>query len=414
MDFADTQDETAFREKARGFLAENAENKANAKRTNGTGWNKDEALAAAQLWQAKKFDAGFAGLTMPTEYGGQGLSPIMQVIYHQEEADYVTPRGVYEIGLGMCIPTMFAYATEAQKQRFAKPALRGEEIWCQLFSEPAGGSDLAGLRTRAERDRNADDADWVINGQKIWTSGAQFSDYAILVARSDFDVPKHKGLTFFFLSMKSPGIEIRPIKQVSGAANFNEVYFTDVRIPDSQRLGAVGEGWKVSLTTLMNERFAVGIAPAPDFEEVFDLVRNTELEDGPALDNALVRDRLADWYVRQQGLRNAHFRTMTALSKGGTPGPESSINKVVSAVKYQDISFFGTDMQEMAGIITDPEIAAMDGLFQTGVLSSPGYRIAGGTDEILRSIIAERVLGLPQDVRLDKEGAFRDLPTGQD
>jgi alkylation response protein AidB-like acyl-CoA dehydrogenase len=309
---------------------------------------------------------------------------------------------------------MFAYATEAQKQRFAKPALRGEEIWCQLFSEPAGGSDLAGLRTRAERDGNADDADWVINGQKIWTSGAQFSDYAILVARSDFDVPKHKGLTFFFLSMKSPGIEIRPIKQVSGAANFNEVYFTDVRIPDSQRLGAVGEGWKVSLTTLMNERFAVGIAPAPDFEEVFDLVRDTELEDGPALDNALVRDRLADWYVRQQGLRNAHFRTMTALSKGGTPGPESSINKVVSAVKYQDISFFGTDMQEMAGIITDPEIAAMDGLFQTGVLSSPGYRIAGGTDEILRNIIAERVLGLPQDVRLDKEGAFRDLPTGRD
>jgi alkylation response protein AidB-like acyl-CoA dehydrogenase len=283
-----------------------------------------------------------------------------------------------------------------------------------LFSEPAGGSDLAGLRTRAERDGDGDDADWVINGQKIWTSGAQFSDYAILVTRSDFDVPKHKGLTFFFLSMKSPGIEIRPIKQVSGAANFNEVYFTDVRIPDSQRLGAVGEGWKVSLTTLMNERFAVGIAPAPDFEEVFDLVRDTELEDGPALDNALVRDRLADWYVRQQGLRNAHFRTMTALSKGGTPGPESSINKVVSAVKYQDISFFGTDMQEMAGIITDPEIAAMDGLFQTGVLSSPGYRIAGGTDEILRNIIAERVLGLPQDVRLDKVGAFRDLPTGRD
>lgn len=283
-----------------------------------------------------------------------------------------------------------------------------------MFSEPAGGSDLAGLRTRAERDGDADDADWVINGQKIWTSGAQFSDYAILVARSDFDVPKHKGLTFFFLSMKSPGVEVRPIKQISGAANFNEVYFTDVRIPDSQRLGAVGEGWKVSLTTLMNERFAVGIAPAPDFDEIFDLVRDTELEDEPALDNAVVRDRLADWYVRQQGLKNAHFRAMTALSQGGTPGPESSINKVVSATKYQDISFFGMDMQEMAGIITDPEIAAMDGLFQTGALSSPGYRIAGGTDEILRNIIAERVLGLPQDVRVDKEGAFRDLPTGRD
>ena len=408
MDFSDTQNEAVFRQKARVFLGANAELKAEAKRNMATGWNKDEALIAAQDWQAKKFDAGFAGLSMPTEYGGQGLSPIMQVIYSQEESNYVVPRGVYEIGLGMCIPTMVAYATEKQKQRYSKPALRGEEIWCQLFSEPAGGSDLAGLRTRAEKDGD----DWVINGQKIWTSGAQFSDYAILVARSNFDVPKHKGLTFFFLSMKSAGIEVRPIKQVSGASNFNEVFFTDVRIPDSQRLGAEGEGWKVSLTTLMNERFAVGIAPAPDFDEIFDLVRNTELEDGPALENALVRDRLADWYVRQQGLKNAHFRTMTALSRGGTPGPESSINKVVSASKYQDISLFGMDIQEMAGAITDPEIAPMDGLFQTGALSAPGYRIAGGTDEILRNIIAERVLGLPQDVRLDKDGAFRDLPTG--
>ena len=408
MDFSDTQNEAVFREKARVFLSANAELKAEVKRNMATGWNKDEALAAARDWQAKKFDAGFAGLTMPTEYGGQGLSPIMQVIYSQEESNHVVPRGVYEIGLGMCIPTMVVYATEKQKQRYSKPALRGEEIWCQLFSEPAGGSDLAGLRTRAEKDGD----DWVINGQKIWTSGAQFSDYAILVARSNFDVPKHKGLTFFFLSMKSAGIEVRPIKQVSGASNFNEVYFTDVRIPDSQRLGAEGEGWKVSLTTLMNERFAVGIAPAPDFDEIFDLVRNTELEDGPALENALVRDRLADWYVRQQGLKNAHFRTMTALSRGGTPGPESSINKVVSASKYQDISLFGMDIQEMVGAIIDPEFAAMDGLFQTGALSSPGYRIAGGTDEILRNIIAERVLGLPQDVRLDKDGAFRDLPTG--
>ena len=332
------------------------------------------------------------------------------MIYNQEEANYIAPRGVYEIGLGMCIPTMLAYATESQKQRYAPPALRGEEIWCQLFSESAGGSDLAGLRTRAERDGD----DWVITGQKIWTSGAQFSDYAILVTRSDFDVPKHKGLTFFFLSMTSPGIEVRPIKQMSGAANFNEVYFTDVRIPDSQRLGAVGDGWKVSLTTLMNERFAVGVAPPPDFDEIFDLVRDTELEDGPALDNAMVRDRLADWYVRQQGLKNAHFRTMTALSRGETPGPESSINKVVSAYKYQEVSFFGMEMQEMLGIITDPDIVAMDGLFQIGALSSPGYRIAGGTDEILRNIIAERVLGLPQDIRVDKDVAFRDLPTGRD
>jgi alkylation response protein AidB-like acyl-CoA dehydrogenase len=410
MDFTDTAEESEYRAKARSFLKENAEPKSSGKRNLASGWNKDEALGAARAWQARKAAGGFAGITMPTEYGGQGLSPILQVIYNQEEANYIAPRGVYEIGLGMCIPTMLAYATESQKQRYAPPALRGEEIWCQLFSESAGGSDLAGLRTRAERDGD----DWVITGQKIWTSGAQFSDYAILVTRSDFDVPKHKGLTFFFLSMTSPGIEVRPIKQMSGAANFNEVYFTDVRIPDSQRLGAVGDGWKVSLTTLMNERFAVGVAPPPDFDEIFDLVRDTELEDGPALDNAMVRDRLADWYVRQQGLKNAHFRTMTALSRGETPGPESSINKVVSAYKYQEVSFFGMEMQEMLGIITDPDIVAMDGLFQIGALSSPGYRIAGGTDEILRNIIAERVLGLPQDIRVDKDVAFRDLPTGRD
>ena len=410
MDFTDTAEESEYRAKARSFLKENAEPKSSGKRNLASGWNKDEALGAARAWQARKAAGGFAGITMPTEYGGQGLSPILQVIYNQEEANYIAPRGVYEIGLGMCIPTMLAYATESQKQRYAPPALRGEEIWCQLFSESAGGSDLAGLRTRAERDGD----DWVITGQKIWTSGAQFSDYAILVTRSDFDVPKHKGLTFFFLSMTSPGIEVHPIKQMSGAANFNEVYFTDVRIPDSQRLGAVGDGWKVSLTTLMNERFAVGVAPPPDFDEIFDLVRDTELEDGPALDNAMVRDRLADWYVRQQGLKNAHFRTMTALSRGETPGPESSINKVVSAYKYQEVSFFGMEMQEMLGIITDPDIVAMDGLFQIGALSSPGYRIAGGTDEILRNIIAERVLGLPQDIRVDKDVAFRDLPTGRD
>ena len=410
MDFTDTAEESEYRAKARSFLKENAEPKSSGKRNLASGWNKDEALGAARAWQARKAAGGFAGITMPTEYGGQGLSPILQVIYNQEEANYIAPRGVYEIGLGMCIPTMLAYATESQKQRYAPPALRGEEIWCQLFSESAGGSDLAGLRTRAERDGD----DWVITGQKLWTSGAQFSDYAILVTRSDFDVPKHKGLTFFFLSMTSPGIEVRPIKQMSGAANFNEVYFTDVRIPDSQRLGAVGDGWKVSLTTLMNERFAVGVAPPPDFDEIFDLVRDTELEDGPALDNAMVRDRLADWYVRQQGLKNAHFRTMTALSRGETPGPESSINKVVSAYKYQEVSFFGMEMQEMLGIITDPDIVAMDGLFQIGALSSPGYRIAGGTDEILRNIIAERVLGLPQDIRVDKDVAFRDLPTGRD
>ena len=279
MDFEDTPEEARFRAEVKTFLAANATAKSGAGENFATGKDKDAVLEAARDWQAKKADASFAALTWPESYGGRGLSPILQVIYNQEEANFLVPRGVYEIGLGMCLPTMMKYASEEQKKRFVPPAVRGEEIWCQLFSEPAGGSDLAGLRTRAVRDGD----DWIINGQKIWTSGAQFCDWGIIVTRSDFEAPKHKGLTFFFLDMTSPGIEIRPIKQVSGAANFNEVFFTDVRVPNAQRLGEVGEGWRVSLTTLMNERLAVGDAPPPGFDDIFELARTLELEDGPAI-----------------------------------------------------------------------------------------------------------------------------------
>ena len=412
MDFSDTREEAEFRAGVKQFLAANLQTKAEAGAV--TGRDKNANLAAARVYQKKKYEAGFAGLTMAKEYGGQGLSPIMQVIFNQEEAGYAAPRGVYEIGLGMCIPTMLSYASEEQKKRYAPKALAGEEIWCQLFSEPAGGSDLAGLRTRSVPDGD----DWVINGQKIWTSGAQFCDYGILVTRSDFGAAKHDGLTFFFLDMKSPGVEIRPIKQASGAANFNEIFFTDVRIPDSQRLGAVGDGWRVSITTLMNERLAVGDAPPPDFDELFELVRGLELEDGPAVNNAAVRDKLADFFIKQQGLRFTKYRTMTALSRGQTPGPEASITKVVSASKMQDISNFAMDLQDMAGGLMDEDLVDADsllmrGLFQAGYMQSPGMRIAGGTDEILRNIISERVLGMPPDIRVDKGIPFKDLPTGK-
>jgi alkylation response protein AidB-like acyl-CoA dehydrogenase len=309
----------------------------------------------------------------------------------------------------MCIPTMMAYATEAQKQRHVAPAIAGEEIWCQLFSEPAAGSDLAGLRTRSVRDGDA----WVVNGQKIWTSGAHFADFGIIVTRSDPKAPKHRGLTFFFLDMQSPGIEVRRIKQISGASNFNEVYFTDVRVPDSQRLGAVGQGWGVAITTLMNERLAVGDVRGPDFDEIFHLARTIELEDGPAIENAAVRERLADWYVRQQGLRWTKFRTMTALSRGQTPGPEASIGKIVSASKLQEIASFALDLMDMGGAVLDPALAPTRAAFQEALLYSPGSRIAGGTDEILKNILAERVLGLPADVRVDKDQPFEDLPTGR-
>jgi alkylation response protein AidB-like acyl-CoA dehydrogenase len=410
MDFSDTKDEAAFRAAARDWLAKNAQPKRGAFET----WdahhgNEKDALAGAKDYQRRKAEAGFAGITWPKEYGGRGGTAIEQVIWSQEEAEYIAPRGYFEIGLGMIMPTLFAYATEEQKRRYPPKALRGDEIWCQLFSEPAAGSDLAGLRTRAVKDGS----DWVINGQKIWTSGAHRADWGVIVTRSDPSAPKHKGLTYFFLDMKSPGIEIRRIKQISGASNFNEVYFTDVRVPDSQRLGGVGGGWGVAITTLMNERLTSGEMRGPDWDEVFAIVKATELEDGPALADDGVRERLADWYVKRQGLRWTRFRVMTALSRGETPGPENSIGKLVAAAQAQDMAAFAMDLMDMGGMVSDPELAPMRAAFQDAVLSTPGSRIAAGTDEILKNIIAERVLGLPADVRVDKDVAFKDLPAGK-
>ena len=410
MDFNDTPEEAAFRAEVRAFLDRNAERKTGKRQVFRGRYVADaEALQRAKEWQARKADAGFAGITWPKEWGGRGGTPMQQVIYNQEESDYTVPRGVFEIGLGMCIPTMMTWGTPERHGQYVKPAMRGEEIWCQLFSEPSAGSDLAGLRTRAERDGE----DWVINGQKIWTSGAHFADWGIIVTRTDPNAPKHAGLTFFYLNMKSEGIDIRRIKQISGMSNFNEVFFTDVRVPDSQRLGKVGDGWKVSLTTLMNERLAVGEAPGPDFEDIFALSRALELDDGPAIRNPAVREKLADWYVKTQGLKLTKFRTITALSRGQTPGPEASIGKAVSASKLQEIASFGIDLIGMAGDVMDPDVAPMDAWFQEALLYAPGMRIAGGSDEILRNIIAERVLGMPGDIRVDKDVPFRALKTGK-
>jgi alkylation response protein AidB-like acyl-CoA dehydrogenase len=331
----------------------------------------------------------------------------MQVIYQQEESNYVAPAGVFEIGLGMCIPTLMAYAKPEQLERHVRPALRGEDVWCQLFSEPAGGSDLAALRTRAVKDGD----DWVINGQKIWTSGAHLSDWGILVTRTDPNVPKHAGLTFFFLNMKSPGIEIRPIHQISGASHFNEVFFTDVRIPDSQRLGAVGQGWKVSITTLMNERASIGARAVTGFPELFEFVSGVDTPDGPALDNPAVRSKLANWAARSSGLKYTAYRAITELSKGQLPGPENSIGKLVSGSMLQEIAMYALDLQGEAGILLDPAQAEAAARFQGILMRSPAVRIEGGTDEILRNIIAERVLGLPPDIRADKGIPFNKIPT---
>jgi|LNFM01.1.fsa_nt_gb alkylation response protein AidB-like acyl-CoA dehydrogenase len=409
MDFEDTKEEAEFRARARNFLQKNARPRTGKGMLYRAAQADEGILREALEWQTKKYEAGFAGITWPKEWGGQGGTAIQQVIYDQEEAQFSVPRGIYDIGLGMCIPTVCTWGSQDVRDRYAVKALRGEEVWCQLFSEPAGGSDLAALRTSAVRDGD----DWIINGQKIWTSGAHYCQYGVIVTRSDFDAPKHKGLTYFFLDMRSPGVEVRGIKQISGASHFNEVFFDNVRIPDSQRLGKVGDGWKVSLTTLMNERYTIGGRAGVDVDEFVELARGIEIEDGPALRNAAIRERIADWYVASRGLKYSHFRTMTALSRGDTPGPESSIGKLVTGRKLQDMSAMALDLLEQGGVVTDPEVAPMAALFHQTLLTSPSSRIAGGSDEIMRNIIAERVLGMPPDMRVDKDVPFNKVPTGK-
>jgi alkylation response protein AidB-like acyl-CoA dehydrogenase len=404
MDFNDTQEQAEFRQTCKKWLEENAEPK--------TAYDKEKSFAnidnleSAKNWQKKKYDAGWAMLHWPKEYGGIAASAIERIIWAEEESKFDVPKGIFEIGLGMCGPVMMEYATEEQKSRYLPSMAEGNEIWCQLFSEPSAGSDVAGLRSKAVQ--NGDE--WVINGQKVWTSGAHFSDYGILVVRHDPNLDKHKGMTFFFVDMKSPGIEVKPIKQITGGSSFNEVYFTDVIIPDSQRLGAIGDGWKVAITTLMNERLAVGDADGADVEEAFKWAK-TQDDSGEALiNNRAARESIADWYCEANGLKNTKLRTMSALSKGQTPGPEASITKIVSANKLQDIGNFGIDSLDMAGMLKPEDSDVLK--FQGAWLGAPGLRIAGGTDEILKNVIAERVLGLPQDIRADKNVAFKDIPSG--
>ncbi|MDB5445078.1 MAG: acyl-CoA dehydrogenase family protein [Phenylobacterium sp.] len=413
MNFDDTPEEAAFRQKARAWLDANAPKELLPELKNASFGNSGvvsvDPMQASKVWQKKKQAGGWAVPHWPKDYGGGGLTPIERVIWTQEEGPYAALGGPFTIGHGMCGPTMMAWASEEQKRRYLPKLASGEEIWCQLFSEPAGGSDLAGLRTRAERASDGS-GDWIVNGQKIWTSGAHQSDMGLLITRTDPDVPKHKGLTMFFLDMKTPGIEIRPIKQVNGESHFNEVYFTDVRIPDAQRLGSVGQGWEVSLTTLMNERLSIGSGMSAGFPELFAFCMQAEIDGRPAVDDRMVRSKLAGFAVRQSGLKYTGMRAITALSKGQTPGPENSIGKLVAGATLQELAMFALDLQGEAGVVMG-EDQPLAGRFQAMLLRSPATRIEGGSDEILRNIIGERVLGLPGDIRVDKAVPFKDIPT---
>jgi alkylation response protein AidB-like acyl-CoA dehydrogenase len=410
MNFDDTPQEAEFRATARKWVEANAPKEMHDELSQSSLGrirlkNKD-MVEVGKDWQKKKAEAGWACLSWPKEYGGRGASPIEKVIWQQEEGVYGKLTQPFQIGEGMCGPTVMAFGSEEGKRERLPKLASGEEIWCQLFSEPAGGSDVAGLRTRAEKKGD----DWIVNGQKIWTSGAHYSDWGLLITRTDPNVPKHKGLTMFYLDMKSPGVEVKPIKQANGMQEFNEVFFTDVKIPDSQRLGAVGDGWNVSLTTLMNERASIGARLATGLPEVFAFCNDLMTADGPAIEDRNVRSKLAEWAVKNNGLKYTSYRTMSALSKGERPGPENSIGKLVSGTMLQDIATFAMDLQGAAGALAGNDAEAA-GQFQQMLMSSPSMRIAGGTDEILRNIIAERVLGLPGDIRVDKNVPFNKIST---
>ena len=405
MDFNDTPQEAEYRSQARSWLEANI---GEFREPPAEPWDGAAFVAKSKAWQRLKFDAGYTGITWPKAFGGQGQGPMNQIVFNQEESRFHAPSGLMSIGLGMCIPTVFSHGTQDAIDRYVAKALSGDEVWCQLFSEPVAGSDLAGVRTKAVRDGDAKDADWVIDGQKVWTTNAHLSDYGIIVCRTDPSKPKHKGLTMFIVDMHADGVEARPLKQMSGGSDFNEVFFTGVRVPDSARIGAEGDGWKVALTTLMNERLAVGGKPrhAPGYATLMTLAQRVTGDNGPAIEASDVRQRIAATYIADEGIKLTQMRALSALSKGEMPGPESSIAKVVVAKTMQDMAAFALDLSESGGFVagddTDPDIARLQGSY----LWSAGLRIAGGTDEILRNIIAERVLGLPGDLRPDKDLPF--------
>jgi alkylation response protein AidB-like acyl-CoA dehydrogenase len=404
MDFKDTPELAAFRAEVREWLDANAERRTDSLFQVMEG---DEAFQEAKAWYRKKAEAGFACLTWPKEYGGAGLTPLHEVVWAQEVENYKTRDAQFIIGIGNCGPAIMHFAAEEARVELLPRMASAEDVWCQLFSEPTAGSDVAGLRTRAEPDGD----NWILNGQKIWTSGAQYSDYGVVLTRTDPTVSKYRGLTMFMVDMRQPGVEIRPIKQMDGGQHFNEVFFNDAVVPDAYRLGEVGGGWSGALAVLMSERLAISGVQPTGFPQFLEMVTSLELNGQPVADDPIVRDRLATWYSQFAGLQATNKRMITAVAKGGIAGAEASLGKLVGAVMNQEIANFACQVFGQAGIVQEEGFSPDQGHFQQSVLFSPGVRLAGGTDEVMRNIIAEQVLGLPQEPRADKGMAFQDIPT---
>ena len=400
---SDIEDIEAYRAAARAWLANNA-----PRFTDHKGLTEAEDLAFGRAYQMLKSEAGYAAITQPRRFGGGGGTQLQKVVFALEESAYDLPINYFAISLGQPIPIMVEYATEEQNARLAPPAIRGETIWCQLFSEPAAGSDLAALRLSARLDGDT----WVLNGQKLWTSYAQHSDWAVVIARHDPNLPKHAGLTYFFLDMRSPGVEVRPVKLLSGGSHVNEVFFDNVRVPDSQRLGAIGDGFKIAIHTLMIERYSVTDlwGSGPNVRQMVEGLKTCQVNGRPALEEPAVREAITEAIVNNRALTEINRRAYLAMAEGKQPGPEGSITKLLTAAGRLRLSRALMNAQGPAALELKPGGEPRTD-FTLGWLSAPPSRVAGGTDQILRNTIAEKVLGLPQDHRPDKGVPFNQIPT---
>ena len=404
MDFDDTPEEQAFRAEARSWLEAHATARSSDSLAVRSRWRdpspeaQEEHVAACRRWQAVLADAGWAGITWPSEYGGRGGTSMQQMIFNQEQSKFEVSTGALTVGLAMVGPTLMTWGNDDQKSRHLGPMLRGDELWCQLFSEPGAGSDLAGLTCKAERDGD----DWVVNGQKVWTSLAQHSQWAILLARTNPAAPKHRGITYFLLDMSTPGIEVRPLHQIDGVAHFNEVFLTDVRIPSIRVIGDVDGGWRVAQTTLQSERVAIGSGEGLRFDDLRRIVSQSDAR------RALrFRQDVASAFTRFEILRYMGYRVQTAISQGRTPGPESSVMKLAFSQHIAATTDLLLNLEGPAGGL-DASIAPDGGFSQQHFLSQWSIRIGGGTDQIQRNILAERVLGLPREPAPDRERPFNE------
>ncbi|HKX90219.1 MAG TPA: acyl-CoA dehydrogenase family protein [Sphingopyxis sp.] len=372
------------------------------------GLSVEDDLALGRRYQKAKFDAGYAGINWPVDLGGQGLGHIEKITFEAEEMKHGFPNVYFGISLGMPVPVLMQFGSDREfvKERVLK-ALQGEEIWCQLFSEPSGGTDLAGLRTRAETDGNG----WKINGQKVWTSWAQYSDYGVIVVRTDPTVAKHKGLTYFWVDMKAPGVTVRPIRLAGGDSHVNEVFFDDVKIGDDHRMSPVGGGFAVALATLMIERYvatdSAGFGPHLDL--FVELAKEVKLNGRPAIEDGRIRQQIARNHAMRNSLDAITARAMLMMQAGMEPGPEGSLNKLVSVRSRQKLSELAIDLQGAAGLHFDAH-APVKQDWGASWINAPTGRIAGGADEMLLNTIAEKILGLPQDHRPDKGVPFNQIP----